>query len=159
MAFSFNAALINDELNVNKEHSKINKESLNKLLTSTPSLSKEKPSSIDVANIHANLKEDNEEELNNFYEKETKPPVIHTEPNEDLKGSNHFMLLGDQRMEQYKSPKDNLLQKVNHILQILEEQKEIKTNQKNEEIVLYCFLGLFILYLLDSFVNLGKYSR
>ena len=69
------------------------------------------------------------------------------------------MLLGDQTMEQYKPPKDNLLQKVNHILQILEEQKEIKTNQKNEEIVLYCFLGLFILYILDSFVNLGKYSR
>ena len=116
MAFSFNAALINDELNVNKEHSKINKESLNKLLTSNPQPSKEKPSSIDVANIHANLKEENEEELNNFYEKETKPPVVHAEPSRDLKGANHFMLLGDQRMEQYKPPKDNLLQKVNHIL-------------------------------------------
>ena len=159
MAFSFNAALINDEVNLNKEHSKINKESLNKLLSSNPLPSKEKPSSIDVANIHANLKEDNEEELNNFYEKETKPSVIYDKPNEHLKGANHFMLLGDQRLDQYKPSKDNLLQKVNHILQILEEQKEIKTNQKNEEIVLYCFLGLFILYILDSFVNLGKYSR
>ena len=49
--------------------------------------------------------------------------------------------------------------KVNHILEILEQQKEIKTNQKNEEIVLYCFLGLFLIYIIDSFVSIGKYSR
>ena len=52
-----------------------------------------------------------------------------------------------------------LLSKLNHIIQMFEEQKEIKTNQKNEEVVLYCFLGIFVIYVLDSFVYIGKYKR
>ena len=42
---------------------------------------------------------------------------------------------------------------------MFEEQKHTKTTQKNEEIVLYCFLGFFMIYVLDSFVKIGKYSR
>ena len=52
-----------------------------------------------------------------------------------------------------------ILQKLNYIINSFEEQKEIKTNQKNEEVVLYCFLGIFVIYVLDSFVYIGKYSR
>ena len=49
--------------------------------------------------------------------------------------------------------------KINYILDILEQQKDIKTHQKKEEIILYFFLGLFIIYILNSFVEIGKYSR
>ena len=42
-----------------------------------------------------------------------------------------------------------LLEKMNTILEMFEDQKEIKTNQKNEEVVLYCFLGVFIIYIMD----------
>ena len=42
---------------------------------------------------------------------------------------------------------------------MFEEQKEIRTNQKNEEVILYCFLGIFVIYVLDSFVYIGKYKR
>ena len=28
-----------------------------------------------------------------------------------------------------------------------------------EEVILYCFLGIFIIYLVDSFVKVGKYVR
>ena len=42
---------------------------------------------------------------------------------------------------------------------MFEEQKEIKTNKKNEEIILYCFLGIFMIYVMDSFVSIGKYKR
>ena len=52
-----------------------------------------------------------------------------------------------------------MLHKLNNIIELFEDQKEIKTGQKNEEIVLYCFLGVFIIYIMDSFVNIGKYSR
>ena len=52
-----------------------------------------------------------------------------------------------------------LLSKLNHIIQMFEEQKEIKTNQKNEEVVMYCFLGIFVIYVLDSFVYVGQYKR
>lgn len=49
--------------------------------------------------------------------------------------------------------------KINYILDLLEQQKDIKTQQKKEEIILYFFLGLFIIYILNSFVEIGKYSR
>ena len=38
----------------------------------------------------------------------------------------------------------DLIVKMNKILEMFEDQKEIKTGQKNEEIVLYCFLGVLI---------------
>ena len=58
-----------------------------------------------------------------------------------------------------KRNNQDLLDKMNQILEMFEDQKEIKTGQKNEEIVLYCFLGVFIIYIMDSFVNIGRYSR
>ena len=65
-----------------------------------------------------------------------------------------------QAPNQYsQSPNQELLNKLNHIIGLFEEQKEIKTKQKNEEVVLYCFMGIFVIYVLDSFVYIGKYSR
>jgi len=147
MAFAFNAGLIKteDEPIYSNTKPKVNKDTLSQLFKPTLDKSKETPSELDIANLHANLKEDNDEELNQFYHKELMPVV--------LKSSDDIPL-----MEDMVKP-DNLLNKVNHILEILEQQKEIKTNQKNEEIVLYCFLGLFIIYIIDSFVSIGKYSR
>ena len=40
---------------------------------------------------------------------------------------------------------------------MFEKQREVKTHQKNEVIVLH--LGIFVIYVLDSFVYIGKYSR
>ena len=54
---------------------------------------------------------------------------------------------------------EDVLTKLNYIIDLFEDQKEIRTSQKNEEIVLYCFLGIFMIYVLDSFVSVGKYSR
>jgi hypothetical protein len=54
---------------------------------------------------------------------------------------------------------DDLVQKIDRLMQMFEEQREIKTGQKNEEIVLYCFLGVFTIYVLDSFVSIGRYTR
>jgi len=55
--------------------------------------------------------------------------------------------------------RDELLDKLNYIINLFEDEREIKTNKKNEEIVLYCFLGIFVIYVLDSFVSIGKYKR
>ena len=49
--------------------------------------------------------------------------------------------------------------KLNNILEILENQKEIRTEQKTEEIILFFFIGIFIIYIIDSFASIGKYSR
>lgn len=158
MAFAFNAALIQEEIKEGENSKKkINKDTLNELL----SIKEEKnlkETNINILDIHNNLKEENQEELHNFYNEEQKPRVYEKNNNDldTISNNSDFMLL---KNHSFDSPKDNLLQKVNHILQLLEEQKEIKTNQKNEEIVLYCFIGIFIIYVLDCFVNLGKYSR
>lgn len=52
-----------------------------------------------------------------------------------------------------------LLNKLNYMIQLLEEKKDEKTDGVIEEVVLYCFLGIFIIFLVDSFNHLGKYKR
>lgn len=54
---------------------------------------------------------------------------------------------------------EELLKKIDHILFLLEEQKETRTNYVTEELILYVFLGIFVIYLVDSFVKVGKYIR
>lgn len=54
---------------------------------------------------------------------------------------------------------DTLLQKINYMINLLEEQKDERTNNVTEEVVLYCFLGVFIIFITDSFARVGKYVR
>ena len=56
-------------------------------------------------------------------------------------------------------PKDDLIQKMNHIIQMLEDQQDEKTGSVTEELILYCFLGVFVIFVVDSFVRAGKYVR
>jgi len=55
--------------------------------------------------------------------------------------------------------KDILLQKLDHIISLLEDQRDEKTGHVTEELVLYCFLGVFIIFIVDSFARAGKYVR
>jgi hypothetical protein len=54
---------------------------------------------------------------------------------------------------------DILLQKLNYMINLLEEQQDEKTNNVMEEVVLYSFLGIFIIFVVDSFARVGKYVR
>jgi hypothetical protein len=54
---------------------------------------------------------------------------------------------------------NDLSKKINYMIHILEEQQDIKHGSVTEELVLYCFLGVFIIYVVDSFVKVGKYVR
>ena len=58
-----------------------------------------------------------------------------------------------------QSNNSDLLKKLDNILYLLEEQQEEKTNLVTEELILYVFLGIFVIYVLDSFVKVGKYTR
>jgi hypothetical protein len=55
--------------------------------------------------------------------------------------------------------KDELLSKLNQIIYLLEEQQEEKTDNVMEELILYSFLGIFIIFVVDSFARAGKYVR
>jgi hypothetical protein len=57
------------------------------------------------------------------------------------------------------APNEDFEKKLNYMIHLLEDQKDEKTEGKMEEIVLYCFLGVFIIFVLDSFAKVGKYVR
>ena len=58
-------------------------------------------------------------------------------------------------MESYQM----LNERLNHIIHLLEEQQNSRTNSVTEELILYCFLGVFVIFIVDSFARVGKYSR
>jgi hypothetical protein len=66
---------------------------------------------------------------------------------------------------QYNNDKNNsnsqdiLLQKLNYMISLLEDQKDEKTDNVTEEVILYSFLGIFIIFIADTFVRAGKYVR
>ena len=64
---------------------------------------------------------------------------------------NHSMMSGDKN--------DILIEKLNYMINLLEEQQDEKTNNVTEEVVLYSFLGIFIIFIVDSFARVGKYVR
>jgi hypothetical protein len=45
------------------------------------------------------------------------------------------------------------------MIHLLEEQRDEKTGHVMEEIILYSFLGVFIIFIIDSFARVGKYTR
>ena len=54
---------------------------------------------------------------------------------------------------------NKLLTKLDYIIHLLEEQHNEKTNHITEELILYLFLGIFIIFVLDSFARASKYIR
>jgi hypothetical protein len=70
--------------------------------------------------------------------------------------------------EQYASPYSGqqpfdtnraFVGKLEYMIHLLEEQREIKTGSATEEVILYSFLGVFIIFVLDSFARAGRYTR
>ena len=58
----------------------------------------------------------------------------------------------------YKN-KDQLIEKLNYMILLLEEQQNERTGHIMEELILYAFLGIFMIFIVDSFVRAGKYVR
>jgi hypothetical protein len=60
------------------------------------------------------------------------------------------------------APQDSnteIINKLNQMLHLLQEQQETKTSTVTEEVILYSFLGVFVIFVLDSFARAGKYVR
>ena len=151
MSLAFYASPIdfkNNDLDakLSSEKSKLNKN----MLSDIKPVSKTDESKISISDIHKNLKSENDSELTNFYKSEESNNVA------PAVKANYLLINGETPI---KPTNNEMLTKLNSILEMFEDQKEIRTGQKNEEIVLYCFLGVFVIYIMDSFVNIGKYSR
>ena len=66
----------------------------------------------------------------------------------------------DMPLYETSKPKDTeLLERINYMIFLLEEQRDERTGQVTEELILYVFLGVFTIFVLDTFVKTGKYSR
>ena len=61
--------------------------------------------------------------------------------------------------EDVHTNKDALMAKLNYMIHLLEEQQDEKTENVTEELVLYLFLGVFVIFVVDSFARAGKYTR
>ena len=54
---------------------------------------------------------------------------------------------------------DKVMEKINYMIHLLEEQQHEPTKHITEEFILYTFLGVFVIYVVDSFARAGKYIR
>ena len=66
---------------------------------------------------------------------------------------------GDSSKPQTMAHNSQLMEKLNYMIRLLEEQQKEPTQNIMEEFVLYGLLGVFMIYLVDSFSRAGKYIR
>lgn len=64
-----------------------------------------------------------------------------------------------QQQQPHSMVDNKLLEKINYMIYMLEQQQNEKTSNITEEFVLYTFLGVFIIFIVDSFTRSGKYIR
>jgi hypothetical protein len=58
------------------------------------------------------------------------------------------------------APDNNvLIEKINYMIHLLEENQDERVGSVTEEVILYSFLGIFIIFMADSFSRIGKYKR
>lgn len=76
------------------------------------------------------------------------------------KQSNEISYYSDlANSQELSGPKDELMKKLNYVVHLLEEQQDQKTGSVTEEMVLYMFLGVFVIFVVDSFAKTGRYRR
>jgi hypothetical protein len=86
-------------------------------------------------------------ELGNYHQiYNTTPPIVST-----TKPYYSSMGLGEGN--------GKMLEKINYMIHMLENMEGEKTANITEEFVLYSFTGIFIIFVLDSFLKTGKYVR
>ena len=96
----------------------------------------------------------NDSEVKDYYKKLV-PSHVHSPKNYSSSKSSDFST------NSYVQNDSNqvLIEKLNYMINLLEEQQDQKTGSVTEEVVLYSFLGVFIIFVIDSFTKVGKYVR
>jgi hypothetical protein len=65
----------------------------------------------------------------------------------------------DSRMNTNLDTNNVLIDKLNYMINLLEEQQDERTNNVTEEVILYSFLGVFIIFVVDGFARVTRYTR
>ena len=61
-----------------------------------------------------------------------------------------------RKMQETGNP---MMDKLNYLIHLMEEQHMEKTAHITEETILYLFMGVFVIFVVDSFAKVGKYRR
>lgn len=86
--------------------------------------------------------------LSNYQNTYEAPPVFRTQQQP------YYAAMGVNNTTDTK-----LVEKINYMIHLLEEQQNEKTANITEEFILYVFLGVFVIFTVDSFTRVGKYVR
>ena len=89
-----------------------------------------------------------QQEVNNTYYNQYLPPSI----------EDNSTLIPDTPKHKHVDM-DLLNQKLDYLINLFEEQKEFRTEGILEELILYIFFGIFIIYVIHSFTKIKSYSR
>ena len=54
---------------------------------------------------------------------------------------------------------DKIMEKMNYMIHLLEEQQNAQTANITEDFIMYMLLGIFVIYVVDSFTGSVKYTR
>jgi recombination DNA repair RAD52 pathway protein len=89
--------------------------------------------------------------LSNYQQTYEAPPVFQSHPPNHSRPYYANMGVGGN---------DNkMIEKINYMIHLLEDQHNEKTANITEEFILYVFLGVFVIFTVDSFTRVGKYVR
>ena len=94
-----------------------------------------------------------------YYKKVLPGYNANNNPTNNPTNKQYYKMNYDNNVNNIAPTQDVLLQKINYMITLLEDQQDEKTNNVTEEVVLYSFLGIFIIFIVDSFAKVGKYVR
>jgi hypothetical protein len=125
---------------------------LNSALGLQPQPNFESSDNLDLNNFNVNYGDN--KSVEDYYNKHIPNYNINKNPyNRQYYQNNSYLLPNDGNSN------DVLIQKLNYMINLLEEKHDERTNNVTEEVILYSFLGVFIIFVVDSFARIGKYTR
>lgn len=147
--------ITNEQIQV--AHNANNKNSLNPIFAPQPN--NETDSSLDLNNFKNNYGD--EKSAEEYYKNIMANYNLNSHPNLQNRYNKQYYTatLNNMANMPENSTNDVLLKKINYMINLLEEQQDERTNNVTEEVVLYSFLGIFIIFIADSFAKIGKYVR
>jgi len=101
----------------------------------------------------------NDAEVREYYRKLVTPLRDNQNSNKSENNKNYYSSESTNFGSSVANSNEVLIEKLNYMINLLEEQQDKKTGSVTEEVVLYSFLGVFIIFVVDSFTKVGKYVR
>lgn len=104
----------------------------------------------------------NLENLDNPNTDESVSPEAYSQIKNDVMKSyydSYVPYYNNPQNENVHQNKDELMRKLNYLIHLMEEDKDEPTKNVTEELILYMFLGVFTIFIVDSFARAGKYTR